>query len=218
MRWVVRVLGWTMIWFGLFVLGYVGYQVGATNLLNRGVQEAARQAYDNALSDRMASLPSPQPSAGQPDKVLRREEAGPEGEELALLRIPKLGVDQVVFEGTSTATLKQGPGHLVGTPVPGQPGNALVSGHRTTYGAPFFALDDLVAGDEIEVETALGIHAFIVRELLIVRPTDVWVAGPRVGAWLTLTTCNPVGSARERLVVFAELVGGPNLEYVLAAG
>lgn len=217
MRWTIRVLGWTMIWSGLFLLGFVGYQVGATNLLNRGVQQEARAAYVDTLSLRSESLPAPEPVADQPEVVLYPEQAGEEGEELALLRIPTLGLDLVVFEGTATATLKRGPGHLDGTPVPGQPGNSVISGHRTTYGAPFFALDDLEAGDEIEVDTALGTHRFAVRDLVIVKPTDVWVAAPREGAWLTLTTCNPVGSARERLVVMAELIEGPNLDYVLAA-
>lgn len=217
MRWTIRVFGWTMIWSGLFLLGFVGYQVGATNLINRGVQQEARVAFQDTLSDRSEALPAPQPAADRPDVILYPEQGGEEGDELAVLRIPTLGLDLVVFEGTASSTLKRGPGHLDGTPMPGQPGNSVLSGHRTTYGAPFFALDDLRAGDEIEVDTALGTHRYAVRELVIVKPTDVWVAAHRDGAWLTLTTCNPVGSARERLVVMAELVAGPNLDYVLAA-
>ncbi|GIU91786.1 MAG: hypothetical protein KatS3mg011_0692 [Acidimicrobiia bacterium] len=119
----------------------------------------------------------------------------------------------MVVEGVDTENLKLGPGHMPWTPVPGQPGNAVISGHRTTYGRPFFDLDLLQPGDLIEVETAIGIHQFTVRETVIVTPFDVWVTEPRRGAWLTLTTCNPKYSARERLVVFAELTGGPNLEY-----
>jgi len=103
------------------------------------------------------------------------------------------------------------------TPLPGQPGNAVISGHRTTYGRPFLDLDQLVDGDEIEVETALGISTYAVRDILIVQPTDVWVTDHIDGAWLTLTTCNPRFSAAERLVIQAELVDGPNLEFVEAA-
>ena len=94
------------------------------------------------------------------------------------------------------------------------PGNAVVSGHRTTFGAPFNELDHLVPGDIIEVETAVGVHTYVVRESLVVNPFDVWVTDHRQGAWLTLTTCNPEFSARERLVVFAELIGGPNWEAI----
>ena len=106
---------------------------------------------------------------------------------------------------------------MPGTALPGQPGNAVISGHRTTYGRPFFDLDQLQPGDRIEIETAIGTHVYELREgSFIVAPTDVWVAEPRDGAWLTLTTCNPKFSARERLIVTAELVSGPNLEYVRA--
>ena len=98
--------------------------------------------------------------------------------------------------------------------MPGQPGNAVISGHRTTYGAPFYDLDLLTPGDVIEVDTAIGTHVYTVRETIIVTPTDVWVTEPREGAWLTLTTCHPKLSARERLIVFAELTAGPNLNYV----
>jgi sortase A len=101
----------------------------------------------------------------------------------------------------------------------------VVSGHRTTYGAPFGNLDELVAGDRIEVETAIGTHVYEVREapdrcrdedgLCVVTPTDLWVTEPRPGSWLTFTTCHPKFSARRRLIVFAELVAGPNAEVIL---
>jgi sortase A len=103
---------------------------------------------------------------------------------------------------------------MPGTPIPGQPGNAVVSGHRTTYGRPFFDLDQLAVGDRIEVETAIGTHVYHVREMVTVLPSDVWVTEPRPGGWLTLTTCNPKFSARERLIVWAEMVSGPNIEFV----
>ena len=73
-----------------------------------------------------------------------------------------------------------------------------------------------VPGDEILVETALGLHTYVVRSSFIVAPTAVEVTDPRRGAWLTLTTCNPRFSARERLIISAELVDGPNFAYALA--
>jgi sortase A len=103
---------------------------------------------------------------------------------------------------------------MPGTPLPGQPGNAVISGHRTTYGRPFFDFDLLEPGDRIEVETSIGIHVYEVRESLIVAPTDVWVTDDKAGGWLTLTTCNPKFSARERLIISAEMIDGPNLAYI----
>ena len=67
------------------------------------------------------------------------------------------------------------------TPVPGQPGNAVISGHRTTYGRPFYDLDQLGIGDRIEVETAVGTHVFEIREIHIVEPDDVWVTEEKPG-------------------------------------
>jgi sortase A len=138
----------------------------------------------------------------------------PEGEPLGMITINKIGLEAVLFEGVDRDTLKDGPGHMPWTPVPGQPGNAVVSGHRTTYGRPFYDLDQLVLGDRIEVETAIGISVYEVKVIEIVLPTDVYVTESLPGAWLTLTTCHPRFSAAERLVVQAELVAGPNLDYV----
>ena len=144
-------------------------------------------------------------------------ETSPEiGTEIGRIVISAVELDLVVFQGVDRATLKRGPGHMSWTPMPGQVGNTVLSGHRVTNGQPFFNLHLLVPGDEIEVETVTGIHTYVVRETLVVLPTDVWVTNTRPGAWLTLTTCNPQFSARERLVIVAELVDGPNLEYARA--
>lgn len=137
-------------------------------------------------------------------------------EVLGRILIPKIGVDWMMVEGVTTDALNKGPGHMPGTPLPGQPGNAVVSGHRTTYGAPFFNLDLLEPGDQIQIETVIGTHQYEVVQTIIVAPTDVWVTNQVDGAWLTLTTCNPKYSARERLIVFARLVDGPNYAAVAA--
>ncbi len=141
------------------------------------------------------------------------------GTAFAIIRIPK--IDRLkdgwtVVEGVRVRDLRNGAGHMPKTPLPGQPGNAVISGHRTTYGAPFHELDTLDPGDLIEVETALGVSTYAVRETIIIRPTELWVTEPRDGAWLTLTTCNPKFSSRQRLIVFAELVDGPNWEAIYA--
>lgn len=132
------------------------------------------------------------------------------GMALGRIVIPQAGVDWVVVEGVSAADLRKGPGHMPGTAVPGQPGNAVISGHRTTYGSPFNRLDLLVPGDRFTVETLIGDHTYEVVSTLIVAPTGVWVTEQWTGGWLTLTTCNPKGSSRERLIVFSKLVDGPN--------
>lgn len=223
MKRLVRIVAWTMVWSGGMTLGLVGYQLFVTDLINQSVQADARVDLVDEFETRRQDLPDPvliddatpstvtsqiEPVSYQPEGV------EDEGVPIAEFRIPDIDLDAVLFEGVSPATLRNGPGHMPWTPVPGQPGNAVVSGHRTTYGAPFYDLDLLEPGDQIEVDTAIGTHVFTVRETVIVTPTDVWVTEPRPGAWLTLTTCHPKLSARERLIVFAELTEGPNLEYI----
>ncbi|MFQ5947262.1 MAG: sortase, partial [Acidimicrobiia bacterium] len=139
------------------------------------------------------------------------------GDALGRIIIRKADVDWTVVEGVGRSDLRKGVGHMPATPVPGQPGNAVLSGHRTTYGAPFSHLDRLEPGDVITVETGVGIHVYQVVETLIVKPTDVWVTDQWSGSWLTLTTCNPRFSSRQRLVVISRLVDGPNAASILGA-
>jgi len=223
---MVRAVGWTLIWLGLLTLGFVAHQLWVTSWLserNQGELSANRVEYNETakiteveyvpgvIDDATGQL-VPGSAGGEPRTLL--SEAAPSlGQPFALIRIPK--VDRLtegwtVVEGVRLADLRTGAGHMPTTPLPGQPGNAVISGHRTTYGAPFHELDVLVPGDTIEVETALGTHVYVVRESFIVKPTDVWVTNPLPGAWLTLTTCHPTFSARERLIIQAELVEGPN--------
>lgn len=153
-------------------------------------------------------------AAGLPAMVVT-EPLPPAGNAIGRISIPSASVDWTVVEGVSQADLQTGAGHMPDTPLPGQPGNAVISGHRTTYGAPFFHLDRVRPGDRITVSTATGDHVYQVVDSQVVKPTDTWVTGQWDGAWLTLTTCNPRFSSRQRLVVFARLVGGPNAEAIV---
>ena len=223
MRRLISITGWALLWTGLGLLGWVGFQLWGTDLINARSQAAAAAELDDILVERREELPPPSPAPTVPDEpaqpaaTLQPEQQVDEGEPFGRLVIPVIGVDQVLFGGVNPETLQQGPGHIPWTSLPGQPGNAVVSGHRVTYGRPFYDLDLVQPGDEIRVETAIGVHVYTVREQFIVSPTDVWVTNPRRGAWLTLTTCNPKHSARERLITVAELTEGPNLDYVQAS-
>jgi sortase A len=128
-----------------------------------------------------------------------------EGEPTARIQIPAIGVDKIVVEGVSLPDLKKGPGHYPESPLPGQEGNAAIAGHRTTYGAPFNRIDELEPGDEITVQTVQGEFTYLVKEQQIVRPSQVEVLQDKGDNRLTLTACHPEYSARERIVVVAEL-------------
>jgi sortase A len=214
----IQILGWTLIWSGLFIFGYLAWNLLGTDVVNARVQAEAVATIDESLEAAKAALPPVEEVEDEGGDLIPyfAEEAPGEGEQVGLMRVPRVGLVAVVFSGVETETLRLGPGLMPGTPMPGQPGNTVISGHRTTYGRPFFDFDLLVPGDRIEIETAIGSHVYEVRETLIVAPTDVWVTEDKPGGWLTLTTCHPKFSARERLIISAELVEGPNLGYVQA--
>lgn len=131
----------------------------------------------------------------------------PPGGALDHLVIPAIGVDRYVVEGVQEQDLQMGPGHYPGTPLPGHAGNVAIAGHRTTYGAPFFRLNDLHKGDLIYLTDLSGTTwVYSVERQWVVSPSDVGVIDPTRGDDLTLTTCNPRFWATTRLVVRAVLV------------
>jgi sortase A len=127
------------------------------------------------------------------------------GDPVARLEIPRIGVDEIVVSGVGVEELKNGPGHYPQTPLPGQPGNAAIAGHRTTYGAPFFNIDQLTPGDEIIATTFAGRFVYRVTGTVVVAPTDVAVLAGTTDPRLTLTSCHPLYSASSRIVVTAQL-------------
>lgn len=112
---------------------------------------------DPAVLEKLAELPPPEG-----------------GEPIGRIEIPVLGVEWWVVEGTDLSYLRDGPGHFLGTPMPGQPGNAALAGHRTTYGAPFHNLDRLKAGDEILVSTFQGKFKYEVMAIPVVDGQALW--------------------------------------------
>jgi sortase A len=136
------------------------------------------------------------------------------GAGLTTMRIPKIGVEVLVVEGTTPSALRAGAGHYKETPLPGEAGNVAIAGHRTTYGRPLNRMDELGPGDIVELETPLAVHTYRAVEPFdghgnpwIVSPSDYGVVGQDgVANGLTLTTCHPKGSARQRLVMRFELV------------
>ncbi len=140
------------------------------------------------------------------------------GKAIARIEIPVLNVNKTVVEGVRSGDLRKGPGHYPTTPLPGQAGNSAIAGHRTTYGAPFGQIDKLKPGDEIVVTTIQGTFTYQVvpqgngHGHFIVPPSAIEVLDQNFSTHpnrLTLTACHPRGSARQRIIVVAELLGTP---------
>ena len=161
-------------------------------------------------------LPEPVPSEVVPGGVDLSDRAVDQelpfigrGDVVARLEIPKIGKDLYVVAGVTLDDLKDGPGHYDETPLPGQLGNAAIAGHRTTYGAPFYDVDQLVAGDQLVVTLITGArYVYEVTGVEVVSASDYWVVTTRdpTVAELTLTSCHPKYTARDRIVVHSVLV------------
>lgn len=127
----------------------------------------------------------------------------------AYIRIPAIGVDQEVREGSDDERelyeiLALGPIHLTHTGFPGWPGNCVISGHRTTKTRPFNRLDELKAGDAIVIQNPRGVYEYQVYEVFYIDPVENVTLQTR-DPILTLTTCAPEGDATQRLVVRSSL-------------
>ena len=125
------------------------------------------------------------------------------------IEIPAIGLNHQTYEGIDLATIDHGPSHWPGTPMPGQVGNTVFPGHRTTHSRPFWDLDRLRPGNEVIFTTDAGRFTYRVRETLIVDDSAVWVVNNTPDATFTLTACHPKGSARQRIVVKGTMVSAP---------
>lgn len=184
---------------GVALFAGLSWQLWGTGLVTAAAQQRAAE-----------QLVGPAASGGSGDGAFR-------------IRIPALDVTQVVVDGTGDADLEKGPGHYRGTAGPGETGNVGIAGHRVTFGAPFSRLDELRSCDDIVLVGRSRTWTYRVLPIpgdatpcdlsadtpgrLIVSPDRGDVLNP-VGErkLLTLTTCHPKYSARERLIVHAELV------------
>jgi sortase A len=224
-RRALGVFGELLVTLGLLVLLFVAWQLWWTDVES----DRAQAATVSSLTREFAAAPTTPPAgagAGATDL--------PAGA-FAVVRIPRFGADYArpLVEGTSAKELAEGLGHYVGTAGPGEVGNFAIAGHRTTYGKPLAEIDTLRTGDRIVVETAQGWTVYAVSSHEIVRPWQGEVIAPVPGrpgvtptkAVLTLTSCHPRFSAKQRWIVHADLVeeraraqGAPSLAVSIEGG
>jgi sortase A len=210
LRQAVSITGKILIGAGVLVLLFTAYQIWGTSIQESHTQNALRstlisetnsQEIRHALAEASALNKLP---TGPAVTAPNTSDPG-EGEPIGDIRIPVIGINQIVVEGTNTPDLRKGPGHYTGTPLPGQNGNASIAGHRTTYGHPFYNLDSVKVGDPIVLTTLQGIFVYDATKSFVVSPNDTTVIKNASDNLLTLTTCNPRFSASTRLVVVAKL-------------
>lgn len=130
----------------------------------------------------------------------------PAGAAFGRIVIADIGLDTIVMKGVEPADLRRGPGWIDWSDLPGPTGTCGISGHRTTYGAPFRRIDELVAGDTIDLYSPYRRYRYEVTRTLVVTPDQVEVVASTDAPTLTLTACHPPFSARYRIAVQADLV------------
>ncbi len=193
----------------VIALLFVLFQVTVPGLGASGSQSDARREFAARLSAAKSAAAKNAPVApagGVKDPAATPIPAAVEsGTPMARLKIKKTGLDQVVIEGTAGSSLRKGPGHFASTPLPGQPGNSVIAGHRVGAGAAFAQIDQLTNGDRIEVTTLQGTFVYSVRGQTVVGAGDHRMFTDRSDDRLTLTSAHPKYSVKQQYVVWATL-------------
>jgi sortase A len=182
------------------------------NLITRYQQEQMLRQYEETLRNQASQLnasfeeatgeemPDTTDSAVLPGKPAEKPEQA-----IGKILIPAIDSELLVVEGTDSRQLRWGAGHLTGSAYPGESGNCVLAAHRDyTFGTYFSRLDEVNEGDIIEVEYLGFTHSYRVIGSMVTTPDDLSVLMPTENPMLTLITCHPRGSGKERLIVTAE--------------
>ncbi len=164
---------------------------------------------DRPISQSVSHLPG-DPGSNLPAGAAADAHSVARGTWLARLAAPSIKLTATVLEGSDDATLARAAGHIEDTPLPGQPGNIGIAGHRDTTFRP---VRNLKVGDTLTLTTATTVQTYRVAWTKIVDPDDVEVLDPTSAPALTLVTCYPfeyIGHAPRRFIVRADLISeGP---------
>ncbi len=213
-------LGKTLIAIGFLLFAFVAYQLWGTAIETARAQNSLENEFEELMAGTppaAAPVDTAPPDSTPREAVPVTESPVPasvaslppvaDGDPIAHLEIPRIGVDKIVVAGVDKDDLKKGPGHYPETPLPGQLGNSAIAGHRTTFGQPFYDIDKLDTGDEIIVTTLAGRFVYRMTGQQIVSPSEYQVIATTdpTTATLTLTSCHPKYTARERIIVTAQL-------------
>jgi sortase A len=198
----IGVLAWAAtvyLWKDPFTTAYTAYE-------QRRLASNLDSAFDEwrPVADPVSEPGNPPPSRDDVSREARRFRlASDDGDAIARLKVPRLDLSVVVVNGTSTGDLRRGPGRHEESFMPGESELVYVAGHRTTYGAPFSAVDELEPGDPITLELPYGTVEYRVTRHRIVDDNDLSVLESRGREELVLQACHPRFFASQRYLVYA---------------
>jgi LPXTG-site transpeptidase (sortase) family protein len=134
------------------------------------------------------------------------------------IEIPKIGLVHTTYEGNTLPVIDHGPSHWPGTAMPGEIGNTVFAGHRVTHTHPFLNLDQLQPGDSVIFTTAAGRFAYVVDEIIIVTPDQLWIVDQTPNATFTIFGCHPKHQKTHRIVARGHLVAADRTPQAAFAG
>jgi sortase A len=209
----MRILGATMIAAGVGALAWAlvvwQWQDPLTAVLHGLEQRELAGELDRSLAARDASLAAAGPAsraATVAEAATAWRKASGRGDAIARLRIPSLGLDEVIVNGTDADSLERGPGRYLGSAMPGEGELVYVAGHRTTYGAPFSKIDSLRKGDRVFVELPYATFEYAITGHRIVTDDSLWVLRSKGYEQLALQACHPRFFATHRYLAYAKPV------------
>ncbi len=216
MKRLFRVLGTVMIVAGVLMLGWAvtvwQWQDPFTAVLHGRDQRSLARTFERKLQrhDRPQVVASASPAevrASISREAVSWRKGAKQGDAVARLRIPSLGVSKIVVNGTDANSLKRGPGRYLGTKMPGENELVYIAGHRTTYGAPFAHITRLKKGDRVFLELPYGTFEYAVTRHRIVQADQLSVLKSRGVEELALQACHPRFFASHRYIAYAKPVG-----------
>jgi sortase A len=210
---VIGILGELFITAGVIVLLFLVWQTWVNNIVMSNAQRDDAQELSQEWNKGEAVKLTPDERADPGVPVVATAPA--QAVAFGTLIVPRFGADYArpIAESVSLQRVlnTQGVGHYVGTQMPGEVGNFAVAAHRTGFGDPFFDIDKLQLGDSLYVETQAGWYRYVFRSLEYVPASGVGVLNPvpqfdgavASDRLMTLTSCNPIHTADERIIAYA---------------
>ena len=213
MRRLIRILGTLMIVAGIGALAWAftvwKWEDPLTATLNHFEQQRLAKTFDRRIEAGRPPDTTPKPvdvRTTLPRNAVRWRKSSKQGDPIARLRIPRLGLNEIMVNGTDTNTLKRGPGRYLGSAMPGEGELVYVAGHRTTYGAPFSRIDKLRKGDPVFVELPYATLEYEITGHRIVEATETSVLESKGREQLALQACHPRFFASHRYIAYAKPV------------
>ena len=153
----------------------------------------------------------PGPTAATEQTIIARDAkryrlSSKRGQVIGRLRVPRMGLNMLLVNGTDHDTLKKGPGRDMRTFMPGENRLVYIAGHRTTYLAPFSHIDRLQSGDRVTIEVPYGTFIYTVTRHRIVKATDLSVLRSPRHEVVALQACHPRFFASHRYIAYARLL------------